>query len=51
MKHLLMLGIIITVGSTTIVLGQQGRAGTPAVQAETRAKVVAELAAVSSGQT
>ncbi len=51
MKHLLMLGIIITVGSTTIVLGQQGRAGTPAVQAETRAKVVAELAAVSSGQS
>ena len=46
-----MLGIIIVVGSTTIVLGQQGRWETPAAQAETRAKVVAELAAVSVGQS
>ncbi len=48
---LLILGIVIVFGSTTIVIGQQGRGGTPAVQAETRAKVIAELAAATVGKS
>ena len=51
MKQLLMLGIVIVVGSTTIVLGQQGRGEAPAAQVETHARVIAELAAVSTGQS
>jgi hypothetical protein len=51
MKQLLMLGIIIVVGSTTIVLGQEGRGGTPSAQVETRAKVIAELTAAAGGQS
>lgn len=46
-----MLGIIIVVGSTTIVLGQEVRSETPQVQAEMRAKVIAEVAALSMGQS
>lgn len=40
-------GIIFVVGSTTIVIGQQPRASTPAVEVETRAKLIAELAATA----
>lgn len=46
-----MLGIVIVVGSTTIVLGQQARVESTGAQAETRAKVIAELAAASAGQS
>jgi hypothetical protein len=49
MKYLL-LGIVIVFGSTTIVIGQQARTVHPAVEAETRAKVVAELASASMVQ-
>lgn len=46
-----MLGIVIVFGSSTIVIGQEGRGGTPAVQAETRAKFIAELSSATVGQS
>ncbi len=51
MKQLLMLGIVIVVGSTTIVLGQQVRTVQPAVDVEMRAKLVAELATAAGGHS
>ncbi len=46
-----MLGIVIVFGSSTIVIGQEVRVATPAVQAETRARVIAELASATAGQS
>ncbi len=44
---LLLLGIVIVVGSTTIVIGQEAPRAIQPVEAETRAKMVAELAAAT----